>query len=61
MASINPLERRITFGCIVVPEAFYDDVIAPTLGSRRGVVYVLPEERRTPALLQAADAVPAVD
>ena len=62
MASINPLDRRITFGCVVVPEAFFDGVIAPTLGSRRGVVYVLPEERRSRALLQAADAPPpAVD
>ena len=59
MASINPLDRRITFGCVVVPEAFYDDVIAPTLGRRRGVVYVLPEERPARAMMQAADLVPA--
>jgi len=59
MASISPLDRRITFGCIVVPEAFFDGVIAPTLGSRRGVVYVLPEERPARTTLQAVDAVPA--
>jgi hypothetical protein len=61
LASINPLDRRITFGCIVVPEAFYDGVIAPTLGRRRGVVYVLPEERPARSMLQAGDTLPAVD
>jgi hypothetical protein len=44
--------RRITFGCVVVPPAFYEQVIAPTLGSRRGVVYVLPEEGPVDALLR---------
>jgi hypothetical protein len=43
MASADPAERRISFGCVVVPVAFYEQTIAPTLGSRRGVVYVLPE------------------
>jgi len=38
-------DRRISLGCIVVSEAFYDDVVAPTLGRRHGVVYVLPETR----------------
>jgi hypothetical protein len=61
MASDNPLDRRITFGCVVVPEPFFDGVIAPTLGTRRGVVYVLPEERPARSLLQAADTVPPVD
>jgi hypothetical protein len=61
LASLNPLDRRITFGCIVVSEAFYDDVVAPTLGSRRGVVYVLPEERPARALLRSAEAGPTPD
>jgi hypothetical protein len=62
LASLNPLDRRITFGCIVVSEAFYDDVVAPTLGSRRGVVYVLPEERPARAMLRAAEAAtPPID
>ena len=34
---------RISYGCINVPVAFYDAYIQPVLGSRRGVVYVLPE------------------
>jgi len=55
MVSSDPAERRITFGCIVVPVAFYEDVIAPTLGRRRGVVYVLPEEGALQALWRSAD------
>jgi len=30
---------------VVVPVAFYDDVVSPLLGRQRGVVYVLPETR----------------
>ena len=48
-------ERRITYGCVVVPVAFYQDVIAPTLGRRRGVVYVLPEQGTLEAMLRGAE------
>lgn len=51
LASSDPAERRITFGCIVVPVDFYEEVIAPTLGARRGVVYVLPEAGPIEAVL----------
>lgn len=43
LASANPDDKRISFGCVVVPVAFYDDVVRPTLGRSRAVVYVLPE------------------
>ena len=55
LASSDPGERRITFGCVVVPVSFYEEVIMPTLGSRRGVVYVLPEEDPVETLLRQAD------
>lgn len=55
LASPDPAERRITFGCVVVPVAFYEDVIQPTLGARRGVVYVLPEAGSVEALLRDTD------
>ena len=55
MASSDPAERRITYGCVVVPEAFYDDVIAPTLGRHRGVVYVLPDEGTSDAMSSGAE------
>ncbi len=38
-----PQDRRVSLGCIVVPVAFYLDVLEPLLGRRQGVVYVLPE------------------
>lgn len=43
LASSQPQERRLSLGCVVVPVAFYLDVVEPLLGSRSGVVYVLPE------------------
>jgi hypothetical protein len=43
LASPTPDDNRITLGCIVVNEDFYDQVVAPTLGRQRGVVYVLPD------------------
>ena len=54
MVSTDPLERRITYGCVVVPVSFYLDVIAPTLGRHRGVVYVLPEQGTLEAMLRGA-------
>lgn len=38
-------DKRISFGCVVVPVPFYDEVVGPLLGRHRGVVYVLPETR----------------
>ena len=45
LASDSPADNRISLGCVVVDEAFYLQVVAPTLGRQRGVVYVLPETR----------------
>ena len=45
IASPTADDKRISFGCVVVPVAFYEDVIAPVLGKGYGVVYVLPETR----------------
>lgn len=43
LASPGAKDKRDSLGCVVVPPAFYDAVVAPTLGRERGVVYVLPE------------------
>jgi len=43
LASPTPADNRVSSGCVVVPVAFWESVVAPTLGARRGVVYVLPE------------------
>jgi hypothetical protein len=45
LASPNPAERRITFGCINVPVPFYERVVSPAFKGTYGVVYVLPETR----------------
>ena len=45
LESTNPLERRISYGCINVPVKFYDRVVSPTFTGTNGVVYVLPDTR----------------
>ncbi len=53
LASNDPAQRRISYGCINVPVAFFDGVIKPVLGVQPAVVYVLPETRPVHALLDA--------
>jgi len=43
LASPDPTQRRISYGCINMPVAFFESVMKPVLGATRGVVYVLPE------------------
>jgi hypothetical protein len=52
MDSANSDDKRISYGCIVVPVAFYDAVVRPSLGRQRGVVYVLPETRPVAEMLR---------
>jgi hypothetical protein len=49
-------EHRVSYGCVVVEPAFYDGVVAPTLGRARGVVYVLPETRSLGEVFSASMA-----
>jgi hypothetical protein len=49
-------EHRVSYGCVVVAPAFYDGVVAPTLGRARGVVYVLPETRSLGEVFSASMA-----
>lgn len=53
LRSPSAADKRVSDGCVVVPEAFFDAVVQPTLGRVRGVVYVLPEFTAQPALRQA--------
>jgi hypothetical protein len=53
LASASPSDNRATYGCVVVPVAFYLQVVQPVLGRSRAVVYVLPEG---PSSLDRADA-----
>jgi hypothetical protein len=45
LASARPDDRRISYGCINVPAAFYDAVVSPAFTGTSGIVYVLPETR----------------
>lgn len=45
LASPSADDNRISLGCVVVPVAFYENVVRPVLGRSAGVVYVLPEMR----------------
>lgn len=54
LASPSVLDNRISFGCINVPAAFYDDVVAPAFTGTVGIVYILPETKP----LRAVFAIP---
>lgn len=45
LASPTPLDNRISYGCINVPAAFYDGVVAPAFRGTVGIVYILPDTR----------------
>ena len=36
-------DKRISYGCINLPVAFYEQYVQPVFANRRAVVYVLPE------------------
>jgi hypothetical protein len=43
--SNDPLEHRISYGCINVPVRFYNNVVSPTFTGTNGIVYILPDKR----------------
>jgi hypothetical protein len=43
LASPTPLDNRITFGCINVPVAFFEQTVLPAFKGTKGIVYILPE------------------
>lgn len=45
LASPHVHDKRITYGCINVPETFYTTVVSPAFKNSNGIVYVLPETR----------------
>lgn len=56
LASATPDDNRVSLGCVIVPESFYDTVISPAFGRSRGVVYVLPETRPVQHMFNAMHA-----
>lgn len=45
LASKTPADNRISYGCINVPRAFYDQRIRRAFGSRGGLVLLLPDTK----------------
>ncbi|HSB21617.1 MAG TPA: hypothetical protein VLE94_00770 [Burkholderiaceae bacterium] len=45
LASPRAADRRISYGCINLPVAFFDEIVWQMFGTRGGIVYVLPEVR----------------
>ncbi|MDB5479948.1 MAG: L,D-transpeptidase [Caulobacteraceae bacterium] len=43
LATADPSVRRISYGCVNVPAAFYETVVHPAFTGTSGVVYILPE------------------
>lgn len=45
LSSPKPEEHRISYGCINLPVAFYEQVLAPTVKRGDTIIYVLPETK----------------
>jgi len=58
LASSGTQDKRISYGCINAPVAFYNRWIDPLLGRSSGVVYVLPDTEPFASIFIAASAYP---
>ena len=58
LASDGAQDKRISYGCVNAPEAFYNAYIAPMFGQARGVIYVLPDTEPFATFFVAASAYP---
>jgi len=56
LATDDPGNKRMSLGCVVVPEPFFVSVVLPTLGHGRGTVYVLPEDVPVQAMFDQPQA-----
>jgi hypothetical protein len=55
LASPTPEDNRISFGCVNVPVAFYEQILQPSFDKRYGVVYVLPEVKSLQEVFNSYD------
>jgi hypothetical protein len=56
LATEDPNNKRLSLGCVVVPEEFFLSVVLPTLGHVHGTVYVLPEDEPVQAMFNEPKA-----
>lgn len=54
LATKTAADNRISWGCINVPVAFFDETVWPHVGQGRGIVYVLPEREPLAAFFPGA-------
>jgi hypothetical protein len=45
LATLSPLDKRISYGCINVPVEFYEQIVVKTFTGTNGIVYILPETK----------------
>jgi hypothetical protein len=55
LATASTRDKRISYGCINVPAAFYDRVVEPSFTGTSGVIYILPEIRSLQAVFPGYD------
>ena len=55
LATASTLDNRISYGCINVPEKFYDTVVRPTFTGTNGIIYILPEVRSLQSVFSTYD------
>ncbi len=53
LAAVHASGKRVSWGCVVVPVAFYQQVVERVLGQSRSVVYVMPEDAPLRAVFKA--------
>lgn len=58
LATPTAADNRISYGCINVPAAFYDEVVNPSFSGAQGIVYVLPETRPVRQVFGSYDVEP---
>ena len=46
LATMSTLDKRISYGCINVPEKFYDGVVLGAFTGTNGIAYILPEAHK---------------
>lgn len=55
LAATQSAGKRVSWGCVVVPVAFYTQVVQRVLGTSASVVYVLPETRSVQGFVRALE------
>lgn len=45
LATPTPDDNRISYGCINVPSAFFNEIVMPAFTASNAIVYILPETR----------------